>query len=313
VNELDRHLDAGLDAVAGIDLRLVAVALAFQLANLVLRSLAWRNVVRAAYPDHRVPLLGLGSAYAAGVAANALTPARGGELVKIGLARTLLPGTAVTTLIGTGAVLLLFDGALGAALLGLSAATGAVPGLDLLPPPPSPWLLGLGLVCAAPVAGFLFVRARPLVGRVRRQVLHGGAILRQPRRYLHEVALVQLGAWTCRIGVVYALLAAFDLRASVPLAALVVVAGGLSTVVPATPGGIGTQQLLLVGVLHGTATAGEALSFSLALQGGATLVNLALGLAGAMLLVGTRSPRAAVRALADRDVGSSPRAPRGPR
>jgi len=297
MSAFDRQADAFLAAVGGVDLNLVAVAVAFQLANLALRSLAWRNVLRAAYPTAHVPLLGVGSAYAAGVAANAVTPARGGELVKIGLLRTQLPGSSVATIAGSSVTLAVFDGALGAVLLGLVATTGAVPGTGIVPTLPVwSWAIA-GLVCFALVVVVAFSRARAVVGRLRRQLLAGGAILRTPRRYLTNVAAVQFAAWGCRVGVVYALLCAFDLPASVTTAALVVVVGGLSTVVPATPGGLGTQQLLLVGFLHGTASAAEAVSFSLALQLGASALNIALGLAGAMLVLGTRSPAAAIRSL----------------
>jgi glycosyltransferase 2 family protein len=297
VSAFDRQTDAFLAAVGGVDLHLVAVAVAFQLANLALRSLAWRNVLRAAYPKAHVPLLGVGSAYAAGVAANAVTPARGGEFVKVALLRTQLPGSAVATIAGSSATLAVFDGALGAVLLGIVAMTGAVPGTAIVPPLPGwSWAVA-GVVCMALVVTVAFSRARVVVGRLRRQLLAGGAVLRTPRRYLTDVAAVQFAAWGCRIGVVYALLCAFDLPASVATAALVVVVGGLSTVVPATPGGLGTQQLLLVGFLHGTASAAEAVSFSLALQFGASALNIALGLAGAMLVLGTRSPAAALRSL----------------
>jgi uncharacterized membrane protein YbhN (UPF0104 family) len=296
VSSFDRHADAVLTAVGSVDLHLVAVAVAFQLANLVLRSLALRNVLRAAYPRTRVPLLGVGSAYAAGVAANAVTPARGGELVKVALLRTLLPGSAVATIAGASATLAVFDGVLGVALLAVVATTGAVPGTGIVPPLPGVWIL-VGLAAAALLAAVAFSRGRAVIGRLRRQVIAGGAILRTPRRYLTHVAAVQLAAWGCRIGVVYALLCAFDLPAGLATAALVVVVGGLATVVPATPGGLGTQQLLLVGLLHGTASAAEAVSFSLTLQLGASALNVALGIAGAMLLVGSRSPATAIRSL----------------
>jgi uncharacterized membrane protein YbhN (UPF0104 family) len=107
------------------------------------------------------------------------------------------------------------------------------------------------------------------------------------------------GAWTCRIGVAFALLAAFGLPATLPLAGLVVVAGGMSTLVPATPGGAGTQQLLIVLVLQQTATAASALAFSIGMQVGLTAVNTAIGLLGMLLVVRTLRPaevRAALRA-----------------
>ena len=93
------------------------------------------------------------------------------------------------------------------------------------------------------------------------------------------------------------MLAAFGLPATLPLAAIVVVAGGLSTLVPATPGGAGTQQLLIVYALHSAVSAASALSFSIGMQVGITAVNTLVGLAGLALLLGTLRPGAVRAAL----------------
>lgn len=289
------ELGGVLRTVGDIDLVFVLVALAFQLANLVLRSLAWRNVLEAAYPETRLSTVRIGGAYAAGVAANALTPARGGELVKIALARTQIPGSSVPTIAGSSAVLLVFDSILGAVLLTVAAAFGAVP-FGALPAVPGGW--GAAPVALVLAAGGLFLlrRAHGRLAALRHKVAEGGAVLRTPRVYARRVVSLQILAWTSRLAVVLALLAAFGLPVTLPVAALIVVAGGLSTV-GGTPGGVGTQQLLLVGVLHGTATVAEAVSFSVVLQVGVTTVNLTLGLAGTMLVLRTWSPRTAVRAV----------------
>jgi uncharacterized membrane protein YbhN (UPF0104 family) len=102
----------------------------------------------------------------------------------------------------------------------------------------------------------------------------------------------QAAAWACRVGVAFALLAAFGLPATVPIAGLVVVAGGMSTLIPATPGGAGTQQLLIVVALQQVASAATALSFSIGMQVGVTAVNTLLGLAALALLFGTIRPSA---------------------
>ncbi len=46
-----------------VDVRLAALAVGFHLANHVLRSVAWRNVLASAYPDRRVRLLDIGATY----------------------------------------------------------------------------------------------------------------------------------------------------------------------------------------------------------------------------------------------------------
>jgi hypothetical protein len=90
-------------------------------------------------------------------------------------------------------------------------------------------------------------------------------------------------------------LAAFGLPATVPLAALVMVVAGASTVVPLTPGGAGTQQLLLAVALSQTASAAAVVSFSVAMQAGVTAVNALLGVAAAMAICRTLRPVRAVR------------------
>ena len=51
---------------------------------------------------------------------------------------------------------------------------------------------------------------------------------------------------------------------------------------PLTPGGAGTQQVLLAVALSQTASAAAVVSFSVAMQASVTLVNALLGLAAAM-------------------------------
>jgi uncharacterized membrane protein YbhN (UPF0104 family) len=109
------------------------------------------------------------------------------------------------------------------------------------------------------------------------------------------VVLAQAGAWTCRIAVVFFLLAAFRLPASVPTAGLVMIVAGLSTLVPLTPGGAGTQQAMLAYALRQTAGAAGAVSFSVGMQVGVTAVNALLGVLAAMVAFRTLRPLAAAR------------------
>ena len=293
-------LETAAGRFVALDLRFVVAALAFQLGNLALRSLALRNVLAAAYPERRISAWTVGGAYAAGVALNAFAPARGGEALKIALLRLRISGSSVPTLVSAGVLLTLLD-----ALIGASLIAGGL-GFGLLPALPSPRLPSVVTVTAHPLlvgavvlslAGITFLVAGPLAQRARRLWLHveqGGAILRTPARYVRTVVTLQLGGWACRTGVAFCLLAAFGLPATVPLALLVVVAGGLSTLVP-TPGGAGTQQVLLVYALQQTASTAAALSFSVGMQVGVTTVNTAIGIMAMMLMFRTLRPIAAVR------------------
>jgi uncharacterized membrane protein YbhN (UPF0104 family) len=280
------ELDAVSDRLAALDGRWLAVALLFHLGNLACRAFAWRAILAAAYPAARIRLLDVGAAYAAGVALNAYVPARGGEALKVALVRLRVPGTTVAGIGASSGVVLLFDALVAAALVTTAWSLGLVPAL----PHPSP-----AAAAAAGGALVVLVAVAAAAPRLRAHVRQGAAILATPGRYLRRVVPFQAGAWACRLGVAYATLAAFGLPATVPLAGLVVVASGLSTLVPATPGGAGTQQLLVVVALQQVASAASALSFSIGMQVGITVVNTLLGLAALSLVFGTLRP-AAIRA-----------------
>jgi len=300
-NAVLESLEAAAGRFVALDLRFVVVALAFQLCNLALRSFALRNVLAAAYPEKRISAWTVGGAYASGVALNAFAPARGGEALKIALLRLRIPGSSVPTLVSAGVLLTVLDALIGSALIAGALGFGLVPSLPA-PRIPSlavvtshPFAIGASVLALA-VAAVLV--AGPLSRRARGLWLHveqGGAILRTPARYVRSVVTLQLAGWACRTGVAFCLLAAFGLPATVPLAVIVVVAGGLSTLVP-TPGGAGTQQVLLVYALQQTASTAAALSFSVGMQVGITTVNTIIGLTALMFMFRTLRPVAAVRA-----------------
>lgn len=297
-------MDGFVDFFAAADPRLALLALTLHLANIAFRSLAWTNVLRAAYPDRRVPLLGIAGAYAAGMALNSFVPARAGDVAKIALVRTRIRGSSVPAIGSSMGVLSAFDALVGATVILVLAAFGRIPS-----PPGLPGLPGVvGSVAGHPalvgVAAALLVGAGLAVGRrwaprVRplwQSFKQGFAILGSPRRYATEVVPVQLAAWTCRIGAAYFLLAALNVPASLSAAAIVVMVGGLSTLVP-TPGGVGTQQVMLAYLLHTTASTATIVSFSIGMQAAVTTLNVLIGLTAAMLMLRTLRPMSALRSL----------------
>ena len=288
--------DAG-EQFGRVDARLVAVALALHVANHLLRSLAWRNVLMAAYPQRRIPLPGIASAYAVGVALNAVVPGRGGDAAKLALARAQIEKSSVATIASTMAVVACFDLAAATVIVLCVCVTGALPFAPSLPVPGRASWPAIALAGAAAAIGGALIAQRlhaPLV-RLREQARLGGAILRTPGRYLRRVAALQACAWACRIAVVTLLLHAFGLQAGVTTAALVMVLCGASTLVPLTPGGAGTQQVMLAYALGQAAGAGVVLSFSVGMQAGVTAVNAVLGVVAAMFAFRTIRPIVAIR------------------
>jgi uncharacterized membrane protein YbhN (UPF0104 family) len=280
------------DRFAAVDGRFLFGALVLQIANLGLRSLAWRNVISAAYPRTRVPYASIAGAYVAGVALNTFTPGRAGEAAKIVLARRRIPGASVATLAASLSLILAFDALMGGALLASLWAAGIAPGV----PSPSEAMIVVGALAlaAASIALVVGVRWSRRVRRFLAGAWSGVAVLRTPARYARTVAVFQIGAWGCRIGVVLFVLAAFGIAPTLAAAVLVLVAGGLSTAVP-VPGGGGTQQLLVAYALHSTASVGAVLSFSIGMQAGVALVNTLVGLTALMLMFRTLTPGVAVR------------------
>jgi uncharacterized membrane protein YbhN (UPF0104 family) len=129
--------------------------------------------------------------------------------------------------------------------------------------------------------------------------VRGFAVLRSPSLYVKTVLPFQLGAWACRIGVVYLVLQAFRIDAGLETAAVVVVLNGAATAVP-VPGGAGSQQVLATYALQGAISTVGAMAFSLSMQAGVTVVNTLVGVAAAMFLFRTVHPVRAVRAVRTR-------------
>lgn len=282
MNTILHYLNTVIDSFAAVDGRWLALAIGFQISIFVFRAFAWKTVIRAAYPRTRVRLTDVGAAYAAGVALNAYTPARAGEALKVALLRLRLSGSSVPALAASSSVILAFDLIVGVALIVAAWAFGIAPALPELS-------LTTGLIAALVVLALAgVVAASP---RLRARLWQGGAILAHPGTYLRRVVPAQLGAWLCRLGVAFALLAAFGLPATIVLAGLVIIADSISTLVP-TPGGAGAQQVLVVYALQNAVTATTALSFSIGMQVGITAVNTLIGIAGLIIIFGTIRPTA---------------------
>jgi uncharacterized membrane protein YbhN (UPF0104 family) len=286
------HASAFAGQFESLDGRFLLAAIVLQMSNLALRAFAWRNVLAAAHPARRVPYLPVAGSYVAGVALNTFTPGRAGELAKVLLVRKRIAGSAVPTIAAALSVVLVFDALVGAGLVAALWAGGVAPGM---PGPGAPVLLAAAAATSVVALGITFAarrsnRARQLLTRA----WAGVAIVRSPGRYLGSVALVQLGAWMCRIGVVMLVLAAFGIPPTPTSAVLVLVAGGISTAVP-IPGGGGAQQVLVAYALHSTVSVSQAIAFSVGMQAGVALVNTLVGLTALMLMFRTLTPAAAVR------------------
>lgn len=268
--------------IAAVDLTALAAALAFVLANTLLRTYAWRNIVAAAYPRAHVRWRHAFGAYTAGVAVNAILPARLGDPVKLALLRRRVEGSAYPTLAATLVAETLVDMVVVAALMVGAWRAGLLPLLPELPQLPlfelswiadNPWVLPA-------IAGTLMLSVFLVAGRVRAfwdKVRQGLAVLTHPWLFVRRVAVFQLAGWACRLASAAFFLEAFHLRSSLSSAVLVQVAGSASTAMPATPGGAGPKQALLVLLLGDTAPYPDVLAFSVGMDAVQSALSVVIG------------------------------------
>src|SRR5829696_8418379 len=283
VHEFFHALGVFFDQLASVSWPALAIALALHFGKVAVRTVAWRNILRAAYPETRVPLPPVFGAYVAGVGINSIGPGRGGDLVKLYLVRRKISGATYTTLASTLFTETLVDLVLASSIFIWALTQGVLPSLDVLPNLPSfdwGWLLRHGRLTATVVAvltlatlWFVWWASRH-IEEFKQRVGAGVAILRDRPRYLREVASWQLLSWVLRIASLYFFLRAFHVRATVHNALLAQVVDSLSTLLPFSPGGAGTKQGLLVYVLDGEAPTSRLLAFSVGQYVAVTIFNV---------------------------------------
>jgi uncharacterized membrane protein YbhN (UPF0104 family) len=272
------------------------VALLCALANLTLRSRAWLNILRAAYPRNRIAWPSVLGAYAAGVGVNAIAPARGGDVLKIVAMRQRIEGATAPTLVATLLAETVFDFVVASGLVGWAYASGRLPHLPQLGSLPAfewSWVArardhALVVLIGAILVGIIGTRyVRHHVRRFRARVGQGLTILRTPRRYLLLVVSYQAAGWGFRLASAYYLLRAFNVHATWQNAALALAVGSLATMLPFTPGGAGAQQALLAVALAGAASQSSILAYSVGAQVATTTLNAAVGVVAILALFGT--------------------------
>jgi uncharacterized protein (TIRG00374 family) len=152
----------------------------------------------------------------------------------------------------------------------------------------------LTVMAIASLVGFalLSARVRAFWARVRQ----GLTILRDRRRYLREVWLVQLGGWGLRFTAFWFLLEAFNVGGSVRNVLLVLGVNAVAALVPFTPGGAGVQQALLVKVFAGTAAGATVAAYSVGQQIAIGAVTFACGFAAIVFIFRFRSFREVIAA-----------------
>jgi uncharacterized membrane protein YbhN (UPF0104 family) len=303
IDRFTRAVERFADSLASIGWGYLAVALGLSLALQLCRAHAWANALRAAYPDSRVSETGIAASFLIGTGMNGILPARGGDAIKIVLAKRSVAGSSYPAIISSFAVLAPFDSGIGLLVLLYAITQGLLPEGPRLPELPAfeisfwaahPGLLlftltALGIGVIALVA-FVARRADAFWQRVKQ----GVAIFRQPRRYLREVAGWQLAGWLCRFASFWLFLEAFHIGGSFQNVLLVMSVQAISGALPFTPGGAGAQQALLVATLKGP-TFAAVIAYSVGQQIAVTVWSVAIAFAALIIVFRSRDLRALIR------------------
>lgn len=302
---LSQSLSAFFDAVgqfladlAAVHWSTLALGLAFFGLNLTLRSRGFFNSLRAAYPSAVFQWRRVWGAYFAAVGFNSVVPARGGDVIKLYLTRSSIPGSTYPAVAAAFFVEAVFDATVGVFVFVFAFTQG------VFPKPPDFSRLSsfdisylaehfrftLFLITALAVLGLvafalLSVRVKAFWARVRQ----GLTILTDRRRYLRQVAIWQAGAWLCRFAAVWCMLDAFRVGGSVRNVLLVFGAGQVAGAVPFTPGGAGVQQALLVKIFATTAPTAVVAAFSVGQQIAFAAFTAIVGLGAVVLIFRFRS------------------------
>ena len=270
----------------------IVLAVALMASSLVVRSVSWHQVLRAALPGSRVPWAPVTRATMIGVMGSAVFPGRLGEPARVivlsrrleGSPRRVLPivaGTAFSqTLMNLLALGVLAIVTFSAVPLGGGHATGIVIALSI--PLAIAVLVVTGPRIVAQGRRSRNKRVHALADSMERLLRHarqGLTVFARPR-YGAVAVTTQLFAWALQWLACYTVLLALGLQDETNLAtaAAILLAVNVSAVLPATPSNVGVFQAACLVVLAAYGVgAGKGLAYGILLQAVEVVTALALG------------------------------------
>jgi uncharacterized membrane protein YbhN (UPF0104 family) len=281
-----------LDQLGSISLPLLVLALTLHTGETLLNALAWRNILRRAYPASGASYRLVLGAYGGGIGLNAVLPAQAGTVAMLGLYRTQIQISTAVGLVGAGAVQNAFF-----------LVAGASIGVGLLVVRPGIFSLPLGSLAGHAALGLAVATVIVLAAWIMRRRLQdtwaaareGAAILTTPRAYATEVLAVEVASYGARVGVTATFMRAYHVPVSLQNVLLILSVNALASTFAFTPGGVGTQQALATAALRTSAPSSMVAAFSLGQQLILAVWDVALGLTVLATAVGWTAARAVVR------------------
>src|SRR6185312_5996353 len=276
------------DTITAVSVPLLVLGIAFQTAQTLFVALAWRNILRAAYPDAGVTYRPVMRYYAGGVGLNAILPASAGTVAMLGFFRSSIAGSTVAGLVGATVVENIFFVVVSILVYGW-LFFGVAGSFDVH----FGWFADHPVASAVILVGgaiLIFIAGRILYRRFKttwENAKEGGAIL-------VEVVGVEAVSYAARMGVNATFMQAFHVPVSVTNVFLIVAASSISSTVAVLPGAAGAQTALASVVLHGVAPQSVITAYTVGQALITTAWNVAFGLGALAHQIGWAQTRALI-------------------
>jgi Lysylphosphatidylglycerol synthase TM region len=292
-------------AFSGLVIWAYLLAVVSSLVQPILRSRAWRNLLRATFPGEAVRWRDAYGATLVKHGAGTFLPVHGEEAVRVDLMKNRIEGASTAAITATALLDALFDVVLTVVLVGVSVWLGAsVVNWDTIAADPvKPALFALLVLAAVATAVFtLRKKARGLGDELRQGVV----IFKHRGTYTRTVLGWQLREFGLQLVTLYLLLIAFGF--GTPSVTSVLLIRTAQRVTVSLPGFLetGSTQAMIVAILtRGGFPAGQALGFGFGSKATLSGLTIVLALVAARVMVGPLHLKTRIR---DR---RAPRSPRG--
>ena len=296
LHAIARGVRVFFDHLADVNWNYLSIVIGLQVLKIGCAAKAWQNSVVASYPGKRVRFPTVFGAFSAGTAVGTVIPAHGGDAVRIVMVKRRVPSSTYTTITSTLLVRAPVDTLIGISFFIFLFSQGVLPGRKLLPHRPAfdfSWFFGHPKEAVIVVGSIVLILTALLfwawvaIQEFKQRVRQGINGLLDWRFYLRRILPWQLSDWLLRIVIIYFALLAFNMPATVYNSLLAQATSGLSTLLPISPSGIGTEQALLVTVLHGVAPGTMIVAYSVGTRLITSLVNVVLGFAAILFFFRT--------------------------
>jgi uncharacterized membrane protein YbhN (UPF0104 family) len=299
---MENFLDSLWDSLTAVSLPILVLGLAFQAIQTLFVALAWRNILRAAYPDGGVQYDSTLAYYAGGNGLNAFLPASAGTVAMLGLFRANIAGATVPGLLGATLVENIFFAVMGALVylwLFLTAAGSFDVHFSWLH---EHWAAAVLIILAG--LALLALVVRMLWHKFKRtweKAKEGGAILADRRKFAVQVVGVEAISYAARMGVNATFMYAFNIPVSVKNVFLIVAAASISSTVALLPGAVGAQTALANVVLAPVASAAAISAYSVGQAVITTAFNIVFGLVLLAREIGWKAVRGMIHVRKQKD------------